>query len=107
MRAFHVNRTTDHSGVSGTGLVAKGIEFGDGLALLRWSGTRYRSVAIYPDFETLKSVHEHSGSTTFDWQPPFPIGPMTEPYPIDQDYVLLIAVHTSLVWSIPEWLKRL
>jgi len=51
MRQFKLVRNVDVSGVSGTGHVAEGVQFGNGKCVLNWL-TQYSSVAIYDDIET-------------------------------------------------------
>ena len=36
-RAFVLQRNEDETGVSGTGIVAEGVEFSDGTVALRWT----------------------------------------------------------------------
>lgn len=38
VRTFTVERRNDESGVSGTGIVVEGAEFGDGRVVVRWTG---------------------------------------------------------------------
>jgi len=66
MRLFHLVRREDVSGVSGTGVVAEGVQFANGKCALNWL-TRYTSVAIYDDIETLITIHEHGGRTVVQW----------------------------------------
>ena len=62
MRTFTLIRTEDLTGVSGTGAVAEGVEFGDGRCVLSWM-TRIRSMAIYESIEDLILIHGHEGLT--------------------------------------------
>lgn len=66
MRRFHLDRASDPSGVSGTGVVAEGIEFTDGSVALRWLSA-WPSTSIYPDVATVETVHGHGGSTVVIW----------------------------------------
>lgn len=66
MRTFELHRFKDESGVSGTGQVAEGIEFGDGTCALRWK-TEYKSTALYENAETLEKIHGHNGKTELVW----------------------------------------
>lgn len=66
MRLFRLVRKEDVSGVSGVGVVAEGVEFTNGRCVLSWL-TRYTSVAIYDDIETLLAIHEHGGRTVVEW----------------------------------------
>lgn len=65
-RRFVLNRTEDETGISGVGLVAQGIEFEDGVCVIRWM-TEHRSTAMYPSIDTLIHLHGHNGKTRVDW----------------------------------------
>ncbi len=68
MRAFQLVRHTDISGVSGTGVVAEGVEFSDGTVALRWTSAWPTSVVFHDrGMEAVEAVHGHSGSTTIEW----------------------------------------
>ena len=62
VRDFHLIRTVDVSGRSGTGIVAEGVVFSDGLAVLRWLREPY-ALGVYASLEALISVHGHEGNT--------------------------------------------
>ena len=66
MRPFHLVRQEDVSGVSGTGIVAEGIQFSTGKCVLAWV-TQYRSVAVYDSIEELEAIHGHDGRTSVEW----------------------------------------
>lgn len=66
MRRFYLVRDTDVSGVSGTGVVAEGIEFSDGTCVIRWQGER-RSTVVWPSIEDVKAIHGHGGATRIMW----------------------------------------
>ena len=65
-RWFNLVRDEDESGVSGTGLVAWGIEFPDGTCVLRWC-VALRSTAVYEAIEVLEAIHGHNGKTHIVW----------------------------------------
>lgn len=69
MRLFLLVRDEDEGGVSGTGIVAQGVEFENGKCALCWL-TEFSSVAIYDDIETLDAIHGHNGKTTVRWHEP-------------------------------------
>lgn len=69
MRTFTLQRTVDISGVSGTGVVAEGVEFSDGTAALRWR-SGLASTAVYASVEDLVAIHGHHGATTVVWLDP-------------------------------------
>jgi len=66
IRRFVLDRREDHSGVSGTGIVAEGVRFTDGTVALRWL-TETTSTALYHDMDDLITVHGHQGSTAVAW----------------------------------------
>lgn len=61
-RTFYLYRSTDDTGVSGTGMVAEGAEFSDGTCVLRWL-TETSSTAVYASMADLVAIHGHSGAT--------------------------------------------
>jgi len=63
-RRFELHRDTDASGVSGTGVVAEGIEFSDGVVALRWRSEWPTSVVFHDrGIEAVRAVHGHNGAT--------------------------------------------
>lgn len=63
-RAFVLRRDEDVSGVSGTGVVAQGVEFADGTVALRWLSAWPTSVVFHDrGIEAVKAVHGHDGRT--------------------------------------------
>jgi hypothetical protein len=67
MRLFDLDRIEDESGISGTGIVAQGVEFDDGTITLRWL-TDHKSTAVYADEKTLEAIHGHGGKTKVVWR---------------------------------------
>lgn len=65
-RRFRLIRHFDVSGVSGTGVVAEGVEFGDGAVALRWKGDHPSTVA-WDSVESILAVHGHDGATELIW----------------------------------------
>jgi hypothetical protein len=65
-RRFVLIRKVDHSGVSGIGPIAEGVQFSSGEAVLHWL-TQLSSVAVYNCIDTLLKVHGHSGDTELVW----------------------------------------
>lgn len=59
------------TGVSGTGIIAEGVEFSDGKCVLRFL-TKNRSIAIYDNLADLVAIHGHCGSTEIVWGMPWP-----------------------------------
>lgn len=66
VRRFYLMRTEDVSGTSGVGVVAFGVEFHDGTAVLRWN-TSTSSTAVYASVEDVIEIHGHGGMTTVEW----------------------------------------
>jgi hypothetical protein len=66
MRRFYLYRSVDISGVSGTGMIAEGVEFDDGWVALRWC-SQTPSVILYMDVADMLRVHGHGGATTIIW----------------------------------------
>lgn len=63
---FTLQRDEDESGVSGTGVVADGVRWPDGSAVMRWR-TEYASTAVYASMEDLRCIHGHGGRTRVVW----------------------------------------
>jgi hypothetical protein len=68
-RMFELHRDHDVSGVSGTGVVAEGIEFSDGTVALRWLSAWPTSV-VFNDrgMESVLAIHGHGGATRVVWK---------------------------------------
>lgn len=62
LRRFYLYREADETGVSGIGIVAHGVVFPDGIAVLRWASDR-QSTAIYNSVIDLCEIHGHNGKT--------------------------------------------
>lgn len=71
MRRFELHRDQDASGVSGTGVVAQGIQFDDGTCALRWL-SQHRSTAMYESVRDIELIHGHGGLTRLVWLDPPP-----------------------------------
>jgi hypothetical protein len=63
---FELWRDDDVSGVSGTGLIAEGVKFGDGKCVMRWR-TRAASVSVYDSMKDLEHNHLHGGKSRIVW----------------------------------------
>ncbi len=64
MRTFHLLRTEDETGISGTGKVAWGVEFPNGKVAIAWN-TEHTSVAVYDNIKSAIAIHGHNGKTVF------------------------------------------
>ena len=89
MRRFHFNRVEDaktdksvsEGGVSGTGRVAVGVLFDNGLIALTWI-SMHKCVNVYTSYAEMMEVHGHDGSTELIWVDPDPRAPeMDDPKP--------------------------
>jgi hypothetical protein len=76
LRRFHVQRDVDFTGISGVGIVAEGIQFGDGVVVMRWleainPNNRERGVkpttVIHESIESVLALHGHNGATSVIW----------------------------------------
>lgn len=62
MRLFHLVRYDDETGLSGTGVVAEGVEFTDGMVVLRWT-TATPTTEILRSLDETLYLHGHEGKT--------------------------------------------
>lgn len=75
MKRFYLERAHDPTGVSGTGRVAEGIEFSDGVCVLRWlvpagnKGAGNPTSVVFHDNgrQSVEAIHGHGGSTQIVW----------------------------------------
>lgn len=67
MRAFILQRDEDETGVSGTGVVAEGVEFSDGKVSIRWIVGEFRSTVVWDSIEAVEAIHGHGGKTRIEW----------------------------------------
>lgn len=61
-RLFHLERDEDESGVSGTGVVAEGVEFTNGMVVVIWL-SHTPSINTYFNIKNLDQIHRHGGKT--------------------------------------------
>lgn len=66
MKLFQLHRDVDASGVSGTGIVAEGTEFSNGMVALTWL-THTPCVGVYPNIKCVETIHGHEGKTRIVW----------------------------------------
>jgi len=62
MRRFIMVRIKDLTGVSGTGAVAEGTVFTDGLSVIHWLREPY-STGVYQTLDDVIAIHGHEGGT--------------------------------------------
>ena len=64
IRRFVLERVEDVTGISGTGIIAEGVEFSDGVVCLHWTSEWPSSVVHYDrGIESVYHVHGHNGKT--------------------------------------------
>ena len=66
-RMFVLRRNEDETGISGTGVIAEGVEFSTGWCALSWL-TAAHSVGIYPNIKELERIHGHNGRAIVEWK---------------------------------------
>lgn len=87
MRRFELHRRVDETGVSGTGVIAEGVEFTGGRVVLTWlTGTQ--GTTLFDSIQGVLDVHGHGGKTTVEW--------------LDPDPARSIVVPVKLGWSNPD-----
>lgn len=62
-RLFHMIRTSDISGVSGTGIVAIGTQYPNGKCTISWLN-ELSCIGVYDTLDQLIAIHGHEGRTT-------------------------------------------
>jgi hypothetical protein len=72
MRRYRLNRLTDPTGVSGTGIVAEGVVFSDGHAVTHWLTEVHSTVcwdthSVDEAVAAIERIHGHGGYTTIEW----------------------------------------
>ncbi len=65
-KKFILSRSEDECKVSGTGIVAEGIQFSSGRCVISWV-TATPSIAIYENIGDVEIVHGHRGKTLIKW----------------------------------------
>ena len=66
-RRFNLVRAIDVSGVSGTGIVAQGVEFVTGKAVINWCSRDIKSVTIYDSINDVLRIHGHGEATKIEF----------------------------------------
>lgn len=67
MKTFRLRRLEDETGISGTGIIAEGVEFSHGECVISWL-TKHRSIGVYPTLVELMNIHGHGGKTVVEWE---------------------------------------
>lgn len=66
-RRFHLERDTDVTGISGTGVVAEGIVFSNGKTVIAWVVGEHQSTVVWDGIESVDAIHGHGGATRIVW----------------------------------------
>jgi hypothetical protein len=67
-RRFQLVRDVDVTGVSGTGVVAEGVEFSSGVVALTWLSAWPTSVVFHDrGMASVEAVHGHGGATRVEF----------------------------------------
>lgn len=76
-RVFYLVRLEDPTGTSGTGIVAEGISYSAGDAMVKWTGERPCFQHWPNGWRDAASIHGHGGKTKVVWKdddpPPDPV----------------------------------
>ncbi len=67
MRRFRINRITDISGTSGTGIIAEGCLFSSGKVAISWLG-KYHSMVWWDSIEEAQFINCHGGASVIEWE---------------------------------------
>ena len=65
-RRFRLDRLEDETGISGTGTVAWGVQFGDGKVVTRWNSD-VAQTCVWESMAEVEAVHGHGGRTVVVW----------------------------------------
>jgi len=62
---FHLVRDEDETGISGTGVVAEGVVFSDGVVALRWTPSKNPTSVVFHEngLGSVQAIHGHGGKT--------------------------------------------
>lgn len=66
MRQFVLNRLEDETDISGTGIVAEGVEFHNGRVALCWLSSP-SSIIIHDNMTSVEKIHGHDGKTVVEF----------------------------------------
>jgi hypothetical protein len=61
-KEFYLKRIEDETGISGTGVVARGVVLPSGAVVLEWQ-TFHSSICIYKNIGDVEAIHGHNGKT--------------------------------------------
>lgn len=63
MKTFVLFREEDVTGISGTGIVAEGVEFSNGKTVIQWVVGEHQSTVVWDNIEAVEAIHGHGGAT--------------------------------------------
>ena len=69
IKEFHLVRLEDETGVSGTGIVARGVVLPSGAVCMEWV-TFHSSICLYKNLADIEQIHGHNGKTILVMGPP-------------------------------------
>lgn len=69
IQEFHLVRIEDETGISGTGMVARGVVLPSGAVVMEWQ-TFHSSICYYKNLSDVESIHGHNGKTKVVMGPP-------------------------------------
>ena len=62
IKEFFLQRVEDETGISGTGVVARGVILPSGAVVMEWQ-TFHSSICIYKTISDIEEIHGHNGKT--------------------------------------------
>jgi len=63
MITFKLVRDVDVTGISGTGVVAEGVQFSNGKVAIQWVVGEHQSTVIWDSLASVEAIHGHGGAT--------------------------------------------
>ncbi len=72
MRTWHLVREEDETGVSGTGIVAEGVEWTGGRVVMHWLGTHISQIH-YDSITEVEVIHGHGGKSRVVFDEPIKV----------------------------------
>ena len=69
IKEFHLVRIEDETGISGTGMVARGVILPSGAVVMEWQ-TFHSSICYYKNIGDVEEIHGHNGKTLVVMGPP-------------------------------------
>ena len=68
MKPFILRRFVDVSGISGIGVVARGLQFPTGRVVVEWCvPNKPPSIGVWDSIADLLEIHGHDGTTRVEW----------------------------------------